>query len=149
MAAGAAAGLAHPVGGMEQRQADRKCKLKRELERLKALNAAPEDDETPPEGAAAGGGSGAGPGGSGLPGRWRDLEQSPETTRKRKSKFDLTTYLDPKLTPKQLEELPFSDFVYASMRWGVDFEDPTVEELKGYMAHRLHRHEGHQQPVYT
>ena len=108
--------------------AQRKKYLKWEIERLKRLNE--EEEASPPP--APGGGPGApAPPASGLPGRWRELEQSPETERRKRSKFDLA----PLLEGRNIEKIAFSDFIYASMRWGVDMEDVTVEDLKGYMAH--------------
>ena len=63
----------------DQRAYDRKRRLRKELERITSANENPleEDDKD-----AAAGAGGVG-GGSGLPGRWRELEPSPETAQEK------------------------------------------------------------------
>ena len=117
------------------RAARRKLALKRALLELQADNIREAASQAAPPGGGDDPNSASGQPSGGTPGDgpWRDIPPRRDDAEdgKLKSKFDLSPYLE----DKQYSKVSFPEHVLASMKWGVDYEWGSQEEVKGFLAH--------------
>ena len=113
----------------EELRAQRKLALKRRLKELQIAKAKAEEEPEPEEKTEVKTEENKGaPGGS-----WRNYDPRPddESTAKRRSKFDLSPYLE----GKDDKWIHFDEIALASMKWGVDYSWQGEQEVRGFMAH--------------